>query len=94
MKKIKFSELLKQDNVVIHTPKEKQAVKLLKKLDRLGYEWLSFEKLTSSNNKCQIYGQNTCYATSIQLNGKTYFLSFYGKNEYTIVEFDDIDLEN
>lgn len=96
-KKYKLSELIKKDKIAIHTPTEENANALLNVLDRL-YEWGSFEKLTSSNNEYQRYGQNTCYATSIRLNGKTYIeyedLYFYGEKGREIVEFDDIDLEN
>ena len=96
-KKYKLSELIQQDKIAIHTPTEENANTLLNALDRLGYKWWSLEKLTSCN-EYQRYGQNTCYATSIWLNGRTYIeyccLSFCKNNRYTTVEFDDIDLEN
>ena len=98
IKKYKLSELIKQDKIAIHTPTEENANALLNTLDRLGHTWCNFEKLTSSNNEYQRYGKNTCYATSIRHNGKTYIeycsLSFYRKIGREIVEFADIDLEN
>jgi hypothetical protein len=93
MKKIKFSELLKQDNVTIHTPTEKQAKKLFKKLNKLGYKWTSRTKLTTETWH-GIYKENTCY--NFDLNKKVLYgpLSLYQKCGYTIIEFTDIDFSN
>ena len=96
-KKYKLSELIKQDKIAIHTPTKENANALLNALDKRGYIWGFGQKLTAITFY-DSYKENTCYATSIWLNGKTYIeyedLSFYEKEGREIVEFDDIDLEN
>lgn len=89
MKKIKFSELLKQDNVVIHTPKEKQAKKLFKKLDKLNYRWFNNEKIVN-NEEWHTYKVNTCYV--IYLSKKIQYRCI--RRDLKVVEFKDIDFGN
>ena len=89
MKKIKFSELLKQDNVVIHTPKEKQAKKLLKVLDELNYHWCNHETIVN-NEKWYIFKANTCYV--IYLSKEIQYCGM--GRDLKVVEFKDIDFGN
>jgi hypothetical protein len=95
MKKIKFSELLKQDNVAIHTPTEENAKALLTRLDELEYKWASKEKLTS-NNYYYYFGKNTCYGYCKKDGGIKYgSLSVCEEDmKNRIIELADIDLEN
>ena len=89
MKKIKFSELLKQDNVVIHTPKEKQAKQLSKVLDELNYHWNNHEKIVN-NEEWHTFKANTCYI--IYLSKKIRYCCI--RKDLKVVEFKDIDFGN
>ena len=90
---ITFTELLeraKSQKVVVHTPTEDQAKTLLKALDKRGYAWGSGAKLTTKtlyeNN-----GKDICYkmgSNKIVFYGS---LVWYQENDYTIIEFSDID---
>lgn len=97
MKKIKFSELLKQNNVVIHTPKEKQAKKLFKKLDKLGYKWKNGDSLLN-DTRWQSFKEKTYYDFEKTPDGKidiTYCKLFSCEaDQLRSVEFKDIDFGN
>ena len=96
---IKFTELLERaetEKIAIHTPTEKQAKALLKALDKRGYEWNSGDKLTKI--KYELFEVTTCYNFSLDSDGSLLNkkvicgpLFWYRKDDYTIVEFKDID---
>ncbi len=93
--KLSFSELLeraKTEGLVVHTPTEKQAITLLKALDKRGYEWLGGDKLTTETHY-ENEKENTCYA--FEPNNQICYspLSFYQEYDYTIIEFIDIDFK-
>ena len=93
---ITFNELLertKSNDIAIHTPTEDQAKALLNELNKKGYKWNSGDKLTTMI----LYGdykEDTCYYT-LEPNNRICYgsLSFYQENDYTIVEFKDIDFK-
>ena len=99
---ITFKELLeraKKEQIAIHTSTEKQAVTLLKALDEKGYEWFSGNKLTTMTFY-EDYKENTCYDFSIGVDGdllnkKVVYgsLVWYQENDYTIIEFSEIDFK-
>ena len=99
--KLSFSELLKRaksERIVVHTPTEKQAITLLKMLDKNGYEWFGGEEITITNYEDD--KENTCYVFGIDVDGNVLdkkimygSLKFHQKNEDTITEFADIDFK-
>lgn len=98
---ITFTELLeraKTERIAIHTPTEEQAKELLKALDERGYVWQSGKKLTDITYY-KGYKENTCYAFYNSfgrlLDKKIMFapLSWHQKNDYTIIEFTNIDFK-
>ena len=99
---ITFTELLKKaktEKIAIHTATEAQAKKLLKALYKREYEWLGGEKLTGSTYY-EYAKENTCYVFGIDaygnlLNKNVVFssLKFHQDNNYTIIEFTDIDFK-
>ena len=99
---ITFTELLeraKTEKIVVHTPTEKQAITLLKALDKRGYKWNSGKTLTKK--RYEFYNENTscynfsAYTDGVLLNKKVMYspLSFYQEEGYTIVEFSEIDFK-
>ena len=92
---ITFTELLeiaKTEKIAIHTVMEAQAKKLLKALDKNGYTWNSGKKLTN-RTYYEDFREFTCY--NFQLNNKIMYgsLEFHQDNNYTIIEFTDIDFK-
>ena len=98
---ITFTELLKRaetEKIAIHTPTEAQAKKLLKELNKRGYEWRTGTKLTDISR----YGdekENTCYSFYYcygrLLDKKVLYgsLDFYQEEGYTIIEFSEINFK-
>ncbi len=93
--KLLFSVLLeraKSKKIVVHTPTEEQAVTLLKAVDKKGYRWASGTK-PSTETYHKMYEGRTCYDFE-QKNKICYgSLSFYQKEGYIIIEFEDIDFK-
>lgn len=96
---ITFTELLektKNEKIVIHTPTEEQAEKLLEELDKKGFTWLGGEKLTNMA-RYEGFREKTCYVFSC--GSKLYKEIRYGSLKvhqecgYTIIEFADIDFQ-
>jgi len=76
--KIPLSEIVENENMVVHTPKREQFEILIKSCgSRLNIEHWNFHK------------EATCYQP---LTDKYCTLSFYISWQYEIVEFDDVDL--
>ena len=92
---ITFTELLKRakaKNIVVYTPTEKQAITLLKAVDKKGYRWASGTK-PSTETYYKIYEGRTCYDFELKNQICYGSLSFYQKEGYTIIEFRNIDFE-
>lgn len=75
--------------LAIHCDTEEKANKLLNAFDKLG------KKLASGNsylfdNLYRVYSQNTCYTN----DGQYCSYEWYNDHDYTIYEFDEVDLEN
>ena len=93
---ITFTELLeraKSEKIAIHTPTEEQAQLLLSELDKRGYLWRGGNKLTDAT---YYENENTCYdfGMSNYSDKVTYeSLDWYQENNYTIVDFSDIDFK-
>lgn len=94
--KLSFSELLKRaqkfEKIAIHTANEEQAKTLLTELDEIGYRWANGEKLTDITYY-EVEKEITCY--NFEPNKKIMYspLDYYQKNNYTIIEFSDIDFK-
>ena len=98
---ITFKELLKRaktEKIAIHTPTEEQAKELLKALDKREYEWFGGEEITITNYEDD--KENTCYVFGIDVDGNVLdkkimygSLKFHQENDYTIIEFKDIDFK-
>ena len=92
--KISFSELLeraKTEKIAIHTLTKKQAITLLKELDKKGFIWARGDKLTTKTNY-EDEKENTCYSL---LDKEIVYspLDWYQDWGYTIIEFSEIDFE-
>lgn len=88
--KIKLSEIIKNEKMVIYIPKEKQAKELCRKLNELGYVWHNLNSYLAYTN-WNGYQRRTCYHIYNGTFGSTeYFL----KNHCQVIEFENIDLEN
>ena len=94
--KLSFSELLKRaqkfEKIAIHTANEEQAKTLLTELDEIGYRWANGEKLTTKT-RYKVENESTCY--NFEPNKKIMYspLVYYQENNYTIIEFSDIDFK-
>lgn len=89
MTKIKLSEIIANERVVIHTQKEEQAKELCKRFDTLGRKWRS-GKSYLENNYWKIYKGKTCYCPHNRTYGDT---EFYKNSEYEIIKIKNVDLE-
>ena len=97
---IKFEELLERANsesIAVHTPTEEQAKTLLKALDKRGFRWASGINLTD-DTRYEDRKQYTCYDFGASnypyMNKVTYApLDWYQGDDYTIIEFSEIDFE-
>ena len=92
---VTFAELLeriKTEKVAIHTPTEEQAKTLLTELDKNGYTWCGGDKLTTETHY-EDENESTCY--NFEPNNKISYCSlvWYQENDYTIIEFADIDFK-
>lgn len=93
--KLSFSELLERaqtEKIAIHTANEEQAKTLLTELDEIGYRWASGDKLTYITYY-KVENESTCY--NFKPNKKIMYspLDYYQENNYTIIEFSDIDFK-
>ena len=88
--KITLKEFWKSDkSLAIHCNTEEKAKILLKAFDKLGKKWCS-GKSYLEQNLWSSYNINTCYN-----NGNKFcHYDFYKGHDYTIYEFEDVDLEN
>lgn len=74
---------------VIHCDTREKAKKLLMAFDRLGKRWSSGKSYTEESNYNN-YLSSTCYS-----NTNTYsYYNWYKEHDYTIYEFEDVDLDN
>lgn len=92
-KKYTLSELIKQKDIAIHTPIRKQALELLKVLDKKGYDWVAGQRLTKINYWDEDK-EETCYYIRKCDTISRSSVGFYKSNSCQVVEFTDIDLEN
>ncbi len=93
--KITFKDLLeraKSEKIAVHTPTEKQATILLKALDKRGDVWTSGDRL-AYETYYKDYKENTCYDFGLNKKVSASPLEWYQENNYTIIEFDNIDFE-
>ena len=92
---ITFNELLertKTKNIAVHTPTEDEAKALLAKLHKRSYAWNSGTKLTIETFY-KNYEEKTAYAFERRHKIAYCSLDWYQENDYTIVEFSDIDFQ-
>lgn len=75
--------------LAIHCKTEEQADTLLQAFDRLGKKWSSGSSYLKDNNWGE-YKEETCYTNSGSYSPYDYYRTY----NYTIYEFDDVDLEN
>ena len=88
--KITLKEFWESDrDLAIHCNTEEEAKKLLKAFDKLGKKW-SVGKSYLEQNLWSIYNRKTCYNNE----NKFCHYDFYKGHNYTIYEFDEVDLEN
>jgi len=92
---ITFTELLeraKSEKIVVHTLTEEQAITLLSELDKKRYKWFGGEKLTTKTFY-ENYEEKTCYSFYSRHNIAYGLLDWCQENDYTIVEFQDINFK-
>ena len=88
-KKIPLKDIIKSEDIVIHTPKEEQAIYLCKKLFELGRKWRgggSYLKDTHWN----FYKTSSCYYPYCN---QSCARKFYEEKQYTIIDFGEVDFE-
>lgn len=78
-----------KDTLAIHCDTEEKAKKLLKAFDKLGHRWSTGVRYTTFTS-WEIYKEETCY-TNDGCYGR---VGYYKENYTTILEFDEIELEN
>ena len=76
-------------DLAIHCDTEEKAKILLKAFDKLGKKW-SVGKSYLEQNLWSIYNRQTCYNNE----NKFCYYNFYKERNYTIYEFEDVDLDN
>lgn len=92
---VTFAELLeriKTEKIAVHTPTEEQAKTLLTELDKNGYTWCGGDGLTD-RTRYEVKKENTCYAFNLNKRVSYCSLVWYQENDYTIIEFTDIDFK-
>lgn len=72
-----------KDNLAIHCDTEEKANKFIEKSNKTD-KWGNFK------NYYKVYEEKTCYCNDYQYGDLEYFI----ENNYTIYEFDEVDLEN
>ena len=89
-----FTELLeraKSERIAVHTSTEEQAITLLKALDERGYVWSIGDKLTKAHY--EDFREFTCYNFKTKNEVCYGSLGWYQDEDYTIIEFSDIDFK-
>ena len=88
----KLLERAKTEKIAIHTPTKEQAITLMKALDKKSYRWNSGKK-PKNEAYYENYEKRTCY--DIEKNNEVCYgsLEWYEENDYTIIEFKDIDFK-
>ncbi|HBS10668.1 MAG TPA: hypothetical protein DEA28_02965 [Firmicutes bacterium] len=89
-KKITLKEFWKSlDRLAIHCDTEEKADKLLEAFDKYGESW-SVDSRYTDINYWNEYKEKTCYDNDIAYCD----INSYKEDNYTIYEFEDVDLEN
>lgn len=78
-----------KEKIAIHCCSKEKAKKLLEAFDKLGKKWLSRTSYIKKSNY-NIYMCDTCYNNRNQFHD----YDWYKKYDYTIYEFEDVDLDN
>ena len=81
-----------KDKLAIHCDTEAKAMKLLKAFDKAGYRWAAGDSYIEGTN-WDVYRKKTCYSNDGYFGNAGYFIK-YSKDHYTIIEFDEIELED
>lgn len=85
--KITLKEFWESDiDLAIHCNTEEEAKKLLKAFDKLGKKWQDGDSYLDDNH----YKQDVCYDNICDYG----YYDSYKKCNYTIYEFDEVDLDN
>ena len=91
--KIKLTEFWNsKENLAIHCNTKEKANELLKAFDKLGKKWsngMSYLDVDYYTLDYGLYYRNTCYSNHNKFNG----YSNYKSHDYTIYEFEDVDLD-
>lgn len=83
---MKFKEI--KPGMAIHCPKKKNAKKLLKHLEKLGYTWNGEGKLMQDIR--YIYGERTCYGIEKDMIAMCSDIRYFKANGDEITEFSDL----
>ena len=85
---MKLVDIIKKENVFIHTKTKNQANRLMKELDKQELEWADGRKYNHHNNHWKLYKANTCYCPH-----DCYIRNFgsLDADGFTIVEFKDVE---
>jgi len=87
---MKLVDIIKKENVFIHTKTKNQANRLMKELDKQELEWADGRKYNHHNNHWKLYKANTCYCPH---DGYIRNFGSLDADGFTIVEFKDVDFE-
>ena len=90
MEKMTIDEFFKLEDeklLAIHPGNKKNSLALRKAFDKKGYTWCTGEKYVGHSNYIR-HKDETCYDNT----GRYAPIDFYKRNDYTIFEFEDVDL--